>query len=124
MAGILYLYRLFVYHIEETESVVKERFKVMEAKLMHIILLPAMLVSLLLGIVMIAMNPTIMKGPWMHTKLLLVVGLMFMSHYAGKLRRELGDGTCRKTSKQLRILNEVPTVLMIGIVFMVIMRPF
>ena len=124
MAGILYLYRLFVYHAEETEAVVKARFQVMETKLMNIILTPAMGVSLLLGIVMLILQPETLRMHWFHAKLTCVVGMMFMSHYAGKLKQELRDGTCKKTSRQLRFLNEVPTLLMIGIVFMVILRPF
>lgn len=124
MAGILYLFRLFVYHAEETENLVKDRFKVMEEKLARIIMLPAMLVALLMGIVMLAMNPELFKNGWMHAKLLFVAGLLFMTHYAGTLRVQLRDGTCRHSGKFFRIMNEVPTLLMILIIFLVILRPF
>ena len=124
MAGILYLYRLFVYHVEESENVVKERFQVMEKKLLLIILLPAMAVTTFAGVAMIMSQPNLLKEPWMHIKLLCVAALMYLSHYSGKLRRQLANSECKFSSKQLRLLNEVPTLLMIIIIVMVIMRPF
>ncbi len=124
MAGILYLYRLFVYHAEETENVVKERFQVMERKLLMVILLPAMIVSLFAGLAMLHFNPELLKQPWMHVKLLSVAGLMYLSHIAGKFRRQLAENSCPVSGKQFRFLNEAPTLLMIVIIFMVILRPF
>jgi len=123
MAGILYLYRLFVYHAEETEKVVKERLIVMEERLSRIILIPAMAFVLLFGFLLLAINPTLLSLPWMHAKLLAVGGLMFFSHFAGKIRRQLKSGTCQWSSKRLRVLNEIPTLLMIGVVFLVILKP-
>src|SRR5438067_1133156 len=103
MAGILYLYRLFVYHAEETEPVVKERFKVMEKKLARLILLPASLFSIVFGGWMLAVNPYLLTQGWMHAKLGLVILLMFLTHYAGRVRKSLASGNCRFDGKQLRL---------------------
>jgi protoporphyrinogen IX oxidase len=124
MAGLLYLYRLFVYHTEETEAVVKARFEVMEDRLYRIITLPAMLVAFLMGVAMLIYNPNLFHYGWMHVKLLGAIGMIGLTHMAAKFKRELKAGTCRKTSKTFRILNEVPTLLMIIIVIMVILQPF
>lgn len=124
MAGILYLFRLFVYHAAESEAVVKARFVVMEGKLYRIILVPAMVVAFLLGVSMLAMNPVLLEKPWMHAKLFFALCLIGVSHMAGRIRRELSQGHCRYREKTFRILNEVPTLLMIAIVFLVILRPF
>lgn len=124
MAGILYLYRLFIYHVEETESVVKARFEIMEERLARIIMLPAAGASFVFGAFMLALNPYLLQQPWMHAKLLFVVGLLGMTHLAGRVRRQLAKGTCPYSSKTLRILNEVPTLFMFGIVIMVIIRPW
>jgi len=124
MAGILYLIRLFVYHANESEAIVKSRFVIMERRLYRIITMPAMGVSLLLGIIMLMMSPALLRQPWMHAKLFLVVLLMGVTHYAGRIRKKLEEGTLPQTEKFFRVLNEVPTVLMILIVLLVIVRPF
>lgn len=123
MAGILYLYRLFIYHVEETEAVVKSRFEIMEERLLRIITLPAAIASAVFGSFMLTLNPILLKAPWMHTKLLFIAGLFFMTHFAGRIRKQLAQGKCRLQSRTLRFLNEVPTLLMIGIVILVILRP-
>ena len=124
MAGILYLFRLFVYHAAETEAVVKSRFVVMERRLLRYITLPAALVALALGISMLALNPYLLHEHWMHAKLALVAGLLALTHLAGLWRKQLEAGTCRRSERFFRILNEVPTLLMIAIVILVIVRPF
>ncbi len=124
MAGILYLYRLFIYHTEEGEAVVKARFCVMEERLSRIITLPAAIASIVLGIWMIVLAPGLLDERWMWVKLALATLLMGMTHFAGTVRRQLARGETPYTSRTLRILNEVPTLLMIGIIFMVILRPF
>ena len=120
MAGILYLFRLFIYHQEETESVVKQRFEVMEERLFRIITAPAMGTAFVAGVFMVSLNFRLLSQGWFHGKLLLVAVLMGVTMWASKLRRDLAEGRCAFTSKQLRILNEVPTLLMIGIVFLVL----
>ncbi len=124
MAGILYLFRLFIYHTEETEEVVKSRFRVMEERLYRIITMPAMVVAFILGFFMLSFHPELWRQPWLHGKLLLVLAMAGITGFAGKLRRRLAEGEKPYTSKQLRILNEVPTLLMIAIVLLVILKPF
>lgn len=124
MAGILYLYRLFVYHAMETESVVKSRFVVMERKLYRFITLPSMWVAFALGVSMIALQPSLLSQAWLHAKLTLVVLLMVSTLAAGRIRVSLAQETCTISSKAFRFLNEFPTLLMIGIVLLVILRPF
>lgn len=124
MAGVLYLWRLFVYHVEAKEQVVKDTLTIMEKKLYRYITMPALTVSFILGVSMIAYNPTLLQYHWMHGKLFLVFLMIGITHMAGAVHKKLVRGECRYTSKTLRILNEVPTILMIGIVLLVILQPF
>jgi len=124
MAGMLSLYRLYVYHAEETEQVVMERFQVMERKLLNLITTPAMIVALLTGITMLALNPELLKQPWMHIKFTALLGMFAAHGIAVKYRRVLVDDPHVKPGKFFRIMNEVPTVLMIIIVIAVIVKPF
>ena len=129
MAGLLYLPRLFVYHCEsEAGGDTSETFKVMEDKLARMIMRPAMLVSLAAGLVMISVpgTPGYLPdaGYWMWAKLVLVCGLI-AAHFT--LMRWKGDfARDRNTRSQrfYRIANEVPTLLMIGIVLFVVLKPF
>jgi putative membrane protein len=121
---MLYIWRLYVYHAMATETAVQETFQVMERKLMNYITTPAMIVSLLTGVAMIAMTPLLMKQPWMHIKLTLLIG-MFASHgIASAYRKKLIANPHVKSDKFYRIMNEVPTVLMILIVIAIIVKPF
>ena len=124
MAGLLYLYRLFVYHAMETEAVVRERFQVMERKLLRGIAHPSGALSLITGITMLVMNPGYLKMPWMHVKLTLVLGLLVSHGQVMYYRQRLITEPTAYSHKKFRLLNEVPTLLMIGIVIMVIVRPF
>jgi putative membrane protein len=124
MAGMLYLWRLYVYHSMETEQVVRDRFQVMERRLLNGITTPAMIVSLLTGGAMLAITPWFLTQPWMHLKLTLVVG-MFASHgMASSYRKKLLANPRVKSDRFFRVMNEVPTLLMIGIVIAVIVKPF
>ena len=124
MAGILYLFRLFVYHAAESENVVKERFSLMESKLYRIITIPGMWASAFFGALMIYTAPYLLTQPWLHLKLTFVLLLMGTTLWAGRIHRDLVGGTCRLSSKTFRFLNEVPTLLMIFIVLLVILKPF
>jgi putative membrane protein len=124
MAGILYLFRLFVYHAQETENVVKTRFIVMERKLYRFITVPAMLVSVALGLEMVSLQPYLLETHWFQTKAVLVVFLIGVTFWAGRIHRDLVSEKCRISSKTFRFLNEIPTLLMIGIVLLVILKPF
>lgn len=124
MAGLLYLPRLFVYHVDaEIGSVQSETFKVMERRLMKAIMTPAMIVSTITGF-WIAIAVHGFQGGWLHAKLVLIVVLFAMhGHLAASVRRFAGDNNLR-SSRYWRFMNEVPTLAMIGIVVLVIVQPF
>lgn len=125
MAGLLYIYRLFVYHAMETENVVMERFQVMERRLLNAITTPAAVVAFITGFTMIGMAPSaFLTQPWMHAKLTLVTGLLVSHVLALRYRKKLINEPHAVPHKTFRVLNEIPTLLMIGIVIMVIVRPW
>ena len=124
MAGMLYLPRLFVYHCEaDVGSRQSETFKVMERRLLRAIMNPAMIVTWLLGL-WLAWRGGWFAAPWLHMKLALVIG---MSGVHGMLSRYVKDFAAdrrRKPQKFFRIINEVPTVMMILIVILAVVKPF
>ena len=124
MAGLLYLPRLFVYHAETTVGSVRaETFKVMERRLLKAIMNPAMIASFVFGIWMIVLAPGLLYEPWMHVKILCVL-LMAGCHGAfSKMRRRLENDEPPRPPRAYRIWNEVPTVLMVIIVFMAVVKP-
>ena len=125
MAGLLYLFRLFVYHNEETEKVVKERFQVMERRLLNIITTPAGLLALISGTVLISYNFSYYLGQrWFHFKLLFVVMLLGLNGLAYHFLKTLKTTPHPYSNFWMRLLNEVPTILMIFIVLLVILKPF
>ena len=124
MAGLLYLPRLYVYHCEvEPGSEASEKFKVMERRLLRAIMNPAMIASWVFGGYLIH-AAGVMSDGWFHVKLLCVILMsvahMMLAHY----RRAFEADANTKSQKFYRIFNEVPTIFMIIIVFMVIGRPF
>jgi protoporphyrinogen IX oxidase len=124
MAGMLYLPRLFVYHAEAPKgSIQSETFKIMERRLLKAIINPAMIVTWVLGLVL-AWQGAWWTAGWLHGKLLLVLILSGLHGiYARRLKEFAADRNTRP-ARYYRILNEVPTVLMIGIVILVIVKPF
>jgi len=124
MAGMLYLVRLYVNHAMETESVVMERFQGMERRLLNAITTPAMVVAALTGLGMLLMNPGLFMLAWMQVKLAMVVGMLAMHGLAIGWRKKLIDTPHFKPHTFFRYMNEIPTLLMIVIVVMVIVRPF
>ena len=124
MAGMLYLPRLFVYHsAADVGSIQSETFKVMERRLLRAIMTPAMIATWLLGL-WLAYQGGWFKAPWLHAKLLLV---FLLSGVHGMLSRYVKDFAAdkrRKNAKFFRIINEVPTVLMILIVILAVVKPF
>ncbi len=123
MAGLLYIYRLFVYHAMETEQVVRERFQVMERRLLNAITTPAGIVSVITGLSMIWLTPAWLTMPWLHLKLALVVGLIASNGFAIFARKVLITSPNRWRHQFFRVMNEVPTLLMVLIVAMVILKP-
>jgi putative membrane protein len=124
MAGMLYLPRLFVYHCgAELGSKQSETFKVMERRLLRAIMSPAMIVSWLSGLYL-AWAGQWFSHPWLHGKLLLVVVLSGVHGFFARCVREFAVDRNPRSDKFYRIINEVPTLLMIGIVILVIVKPF
>ncbi len=124
MAGLLYLPRLFVYHVEaKRDSIQSETFKVMERRLYRAIMTPAMIVAWASGIALIWYGGFISDG-WLQAKLVFVMALTASHFHMGRLRRAFEDDTNTKPQRYFRILNELPTLLMVGIVIFVIAKPF
>ncbi len=125
MAGLLYLPRLFVYHCRaEVGSEMAATFKVMEGRLYYWIMLPAMLVSWVLGLWLIYLNQALLSQGWLHTKLLLVVFLTGAHHVQGAWFKAFRADRNRHSEGFFRVMNEVPTILMIAIVLLVVLGPY
>jgi putative membrane protein len=127
MAGILYLFRLFIYHAEKGRDDLKihDLLSLMELRLYKYITVPAMLVAWVAGLGIVATTPSLGAAGWFHAKLLFVIILTITTTKAGKMRRRFAvmeDPV--PTSKSLRWLNELPTVLMLIIVALVVFKPF
>jgi protoporphyrinogen IX oxidase len=124
MAGMLYLPRLFVYHCDaEPGSKQSETFKVMERRLLNAIINPAMIVSWVLGLWLVLASGTHGAG-WLHAKVALVLALSALHGFLVRWGRDFAADRNQHTQKFYRIINEVPTVLMIGIVLLVVLKPF
>jgi len=124
MAGMLYLPRLFIYHCEaEPGSRQSETFKVMERRLLRAIINPAMVVTWILGL-WLAWEGGFLRAGWFHGKLMLVLVLSAVHGALSVWVRAFAADKNRHSRKFYRIVNEVPTVLMIGIVILVVVKPF
>ncbi|MGH6800232.1 MAG: protoporphyrinogen oxidase HemJ [Methylocella sp.] len=124
MAGMLYLPRLFVYHAEAPKSSPQARtFVVMERRLMRAIMLPALLVTWITGLTL-AVQAGFLHSGWFHAKLTLVIALSALHGYLAKLRKDFAEERNRHGSRFFRIVNEVPTVLMVAVVILVVFKPF
>ena len=126
MAGMLYLPRLYVYHAgTEVGTQQSETFKIMELRLYRYIMGPASIASVLTGLGLIAVfGMAIFHEPWFHVKLTCVVLMLVCHHALGRWRKAFAADKNTKTPKFFRIINEVPTLLMVVIVIMVIVKPF
>jgi len=125
MAGLLYLPRIFVYHVENSEKEETTKiFEIMEKRLYFYIMRPAMVATWFFGIILIYISGLdIFSQLWMHIKLALVIFLTIYHEYLGKCLKSLKLKTNTKTSKFFRIINEVPTIILIFIIFIVIFKP-
>ena len=125
MAGLLYLPRIFVYHVENREK--KEAadiFEVMEKRLFYYIMRPAMIFTWIFGLILIYLNGIeIFSQLWMQLKIVLVILLSAYNDYLGKCLLSLKNNTNIRSAKFFRIINEIPTVMLIFIVFLVIFKP-
>ena len=124
MAGLLYLPRIFVYHSEASHDSQKQVFKTMERKLYNYIMMPAMLLSWLFGILLIySLGFNIFKELWMQIK---IVSVLILTHYhfiLGRYLQDFATDSNRKSSRFYRIINEVPTIILIVVVFVVVFKP-
>jgi len=125
MAGLLYLPRLFVYHSETINNVEqKETFKTMEKKLFFYIMNPAMILSWLFGVLLIhSIGLESLGQTWLQAKIIMVVLLTVYHFFLSHCLISLSQGYSKYSSKFYRIINEVPTILLIGIIFVVVFKP-
>ena len=125
MAGLLYLPRIFVYHVENLKDKnTSSIFKIMEKKLYFYIMTPAMILTWLFGLILISsLGFDVLSAIWIKLKLLLVILLTLYHFYLSKLLGDFKLDQNTKSSKFFRIINEVPTILLILIVFIVVFKP-
>jgi protoporphyrinogen IX oxidase len=129
MAGMLYLPRLFVYHCAaEKGSVQSETFKVMERRLLRAIINPAMIATWVFGLWLAWLGPDSRYGwfasGWLWAKIILVLGLSAVHGLLARWRKDFAQDRNRHSQKFYRIINEIPTILMILIVLLVVLKPF
>jgi len=124
MAGLLYLPRIFVYHSDASHDSQKQVFKTMERKLYNYIMTPAMLLSWFFGVLLIYnLEFYIFKEFWMQIK---IVSVLILTHYhfiLGRYLQDFATDSNRKSSRFYRIINEVPTIILIVVVFVVVFKP-
>ena len=124
MAGLLYLPRIFVYHAQAEHDSQREIFKIMERKLYNYIMMPAMLLSWLFGILLIhSLGFSVLSELWMKVKTVAVIILTFYHFSLGKYLSEFAQDNNKSSSKFFRIYNEIPTVILIVVIFAAIFKP-
>ena len=127
-AGLFYLVRLFIYHVEAEQepepakTILKNQYQIMEKRLYNIITTPGMVVTLGCAIGLLVTQPEYLKQGWLHAKLGFVALLLFYHFYCGRLMKQLAENTCKWGSKQLRGLNELPTVMLLVIVLLAVFK--
>jgi protoporphyrinogen IX oxidase len=127
-AGLFYLARLFIYHVEANQepeparTILKKQYEIMEKRLYGIITTPGMLVTVAMAIGLLVTEPEFLKQTWMHAKLGFVVLLLGYHHYCKRIMRQLEQDTCKWTSQQLRAFNEFPTVILVVVVMLVVFK--
>ena len=125
MAGLLYLPRIFVYHVENKEKkIITDVFEVMERRLFFYIMRPAMILTWIFGLILIYLNGLdIFSQLWMQIKIVLVILLSAYNDYLGRCLIALKNSTNTKSAKFFRIINEIPTVILIIVIFIAIFKP-
>ena len=124
MAGLLYLPRIFVYHSEADHESQRKIFRIMERKLYNFIMMPAMLLSWLFGLLLIhSLGFSIFSELWMQIKIIAVILLTYYHFTLGKYLNDLAIDNNEKSSKFFRIYNEIPTIILIVVIFVVIFKP-
>ncbi len=127
-AGLFYLVRLFIYHVEANQelepakTILKNQYQIMEKRLYDIITTPGMLVTVAMAIGILSTNMDILQEPWLHFKLVFVAVLIGYHHYCGRLMKQLAADKCKWSGQSLRALNEAPTLLLVVIVMLAIFK--
>ena len=122
-AGLFYLPRLFVYHASATDAASRERFRVMERRLFAIMTIGAALTAIF-GLWLLARSPALLGTGWMRAKLALVALLLAYHAWNWRLLRDFAAGRNARSARWYRCFNEVPSLLLIGIVLLAVVRPF
>ena len=125
MAGLLYLPRIFVYHVENKDKkIITDVFEVMERRLFIYIMRPAMVLTWIFGLILVYLyGIEIFSQLWMQIKIVLVVLLSVYNDYLGKCLKALKNSTNTKSAKFFRVINEIPTLILIIVVFLAIFKP-
>ena len=124
IAGLLYLPRIFVYHSEADHESQKKVFKTMERKLYNYIMMPAMLLSWLFGVLLLhSLGFSVFYELWMQIKTILIIILTYYHFTLGKYLNDFATDNNQKTSKFFRIYNEIPTIILILVIFVVVFKP-
>lgn len=124
-AGLFYLPRLFVYHAMSKDEISHERFKIMERKLYYGIMTPGALLTIIFGLWLISYNPiAYLTSGWLQLKILLVLALIIYHLYCGKLYRNFKKDKNPYSHIFYRWLNEIPTIFLIGIIILAVVKPF
>lgn len=127
-AGLFYIVRLYIYHVEATKkshveaTVLKEQFKIMESKLWWIITTPAMTLTIVFGVAMLIDRPAYLQMPWMHLKLTFLFLLVIYHFLCQRIFFQLKKDVFKWTSNQLRLWNELATLFLVAIVFIVVFK--
>jgi protoporphyrinogen IX oxidase len=125
LAGLFYLPRLFAYHVASpVGSPQAEIFKIMERRLLRAIINPAMIATLLFGGILVYLQPTWLQMGWLHAKLACVAGLIVFHSFCARWRKQLACDRYTHSNKFYRMMNELPTVLMVAIVILATVKPF
>ena len=125
MAGLFYLPRLFVYHATApVGSELSETFKVMERRLYRAIMGPASVATWGFGIWMVVLAPGTLYQPWFHLKIAAVTALTFLHHAMGRWRVAFAEDRNSHSARYFRVANEIPTLCLLVIVFLVVLKPF
>lgn len=128
MAGLFYMVRLFIYHTEARQKpeqeyqILHRQFQTMESRLWWVIAVPSMYLTVLAGLVMLYQSPALLQAGWMHVKLAFVLGLIAYHFVCQRIMYQLRDERSTWTSGRLRLWNEVATIFLFAIVFMVVLK--
>lgn len=127
-AGLFYLVRLYVYHVEANEqpepakSILQKQYEIMEKRLYNLITTPGMVLTVAMAIALVVSAPALLKETWLHVKLSFVLLTLAYHFYCGRVMKQLATGDCRWTAQQLRGLNEIPTVFLVLIVLLAVFK--